>query len=450
MSNEAAEIKVLLVDDEVGILNSLRRLLRKEPWTLLMAENGEQALALAEQHELDMVVSDARMPGMDGAQVLAAIQQRQPDCARILLTGYADISTTVRAINEGRIYRYVSKPWDDDELLLTLRQGLALRVSERERKRLEKLTRLQNHKLRELNDSLEQKVSARTAELQQTADMLDLAYAELKRSYVLSTQVFATMLQQRLPRERHTNEAVISISRAWAKQRELDPQTRENLAIAAALYNIGKVTWDDILLAKSADLLYKQDRHIYRLYPEVGESFLMALDPLQDAARIIRHHMERWDGLGFPDRFETGAIPLEARMLRLIVDYVELQAGMVLDRKVKRNDALAWIKRYSGKLYQPELATEFIALIDTLDLGIAALAEGEMLIDTRRAEPGMTLVRDLTSANGLLLLNAGKQLTKNLIDRLVTFELTESVRYELYVRVSESPVQSSAGSEVNA
>ncbi len=450
MNSTAPEIKVLLVDDETNILNSLRRLLRKEPWTLLTAENAEQALELALEHKPDMVVSDARMPGMDGAELLAAIEQRQPDCVRVLLTGYADVATTVRAINEGRIYRYISKPWDDDELRMTLRQGLALRHSERERERLEHLTKLQNQTLRELNDDLDKKVQARTAELQQTADMLDLAYAELKRSYVLSTQVFTAMLQQRLPRERQTNEAVITICQVWAQQRGMDESFKENLAMAAALYNIGKVSWDDKLLAKSADLLYKQDRQIYRLYPEKGESFLMALEPLQDAGRTIRHHMERWDGLGFPDRLAGQSIPLASRLLRLVVDYVELQAGIVLDRRVKQIEAQAWIKRYAGKLYQPELADEFIRFSETLETSLTCLHDGEMLIDTRRAEPVMILVRDLYAANGLLLLNAGKQLTRNLIERLASFELTEGVRYELHVRGGDALPVLSASKEMKA
>lgn len=436
MSHEVAPLTVLLVDDETGILNSLRRLLRKEPWQLLTAENAEQALQLADQHALDMIVSDARMPGMDGAELLAEIQRRQPDCVRVLLTGYADVSTTVRAINEGRIYHYISKPWDDDELLLTLRQGLALRVSERERKRLEKLTRLQNRQLRELNNSLEQKVLARTAELQQTADMLDLAYADLKQSYVVSTQVFAAMMQQRLPREQQTNESVISIARAWAEHSGMDELSKENLLMASALYNIGKVVWDDGLLQKSTDLLYREDRQAYRQYPATGENFLMALDPLRDAARIIRQHMERWDGQGFPDQLSGPGIATEARMLRLVVDYVELQAGMVLKDKASAEQAQAWVKRYSGRLYDPELAKAFLQFIPTMASQEHLPDASEALLDTRSARPGMVLNRDLYSASGLLLLNAGKELTRNLIDRLQIFEATDGVRYEIFVRVA--------------
>ncbi|MFN3580626.1 MAG: HD-GYP domain-containing protein, partial [Pseudomonas sp.] len=272
-------------------------------------------------------------------------------------------------------------------------------------------------------------------------------FAELKRSYVVSTQVFATMLQQRLPRERQTNEAVISLVKAWAERRDMPPAERENLTMAAALYNIGKVTWNDDLLSKPADLLYKEYRQIYRQYPEIGEGFLMALEPLQDAARLIRQHMERWDGLGFPDKLQGAAIPLGAQMLRLAVEFVELQAGIVLDHKVNRDNALAWVKRYSGKLYDPVLADEFIGFCRQQLSDPDAPHYDELLLDTRRASPGMSLSRDLYAANGLLLLNAGKLLTRTLLDKLTSFEVTEGVRYPLYVQAPSAPESQLPGKE---
>ena len=120
---------LLLVDDEENILKSLRRLLRHEPYEILIANDAEQALQLLNQKSVDLVISDARMPGMDGATLLTEVQQRWPECVRILLTGQADLSTTIKAINQGRIYRYISKPWDDEELRLTIRQALAFQHS---------------------------------------------------------------------------------------------------------------------------------------------------------------------------------------------------------------------------------------------------------------------------------------------------------------------------------
>lgn len=145
---------VLLVDDEESILNSLRRLLRSQPYDILLADSGAKALEILEQRPVDVVMSDARMPNMDGATLLAHIHQRYPSTLRILLTGYADMTLIAKAINEGQIHRYISKPWNDEDMLVTLRQALAYRHSESERQRLEKLTRQQNKQLKTLNATL--------------------------------------------------------------------------------------------------------------------------------------------------------------------------------------------------------------------------------------------------------------------------------------------------------
>ncbi|MGQ7958327.1 HD domain-containing phosphohydrolase [Pseudomonas sp. SP16.1] len=428
---------LLLVDDEENILNSLRRLLRNQGYEILTASGGEQALAMLEECPVDLVISDARMPGMDGATLLAEVQRRWPDCMRILLTGYADIGTTIKAINQGQIYRYISKPWDDDELRMVIRQALAFHTSERERLRLEQLTREQNQRLQELNATLEQRVEARTAELQQTADMLDLAYEELRRSYVTATEVFASLLNQRLPREKQTNTQVIALVRAYAEHYQLGESQARDLTMAAALYNLGKLTWDDQLLSKPSDTLYKQDRERYRQYPAQGENLLMTLEPLQDAARIIRHHQERWDGSGFPDRLKEDAIPFGARLLKLAVDFIELQHGIILERRPNRAEALQLIDKYAGRLYDPQLSERFVRLCTELAPDITHADPSIISLDTRRLEPGMLLARNLHAENGMLLLNEGKQLTRALIDKLIAFEDTEGARYTLFVRQPE-------------
>jgi response regulator RpfG family c-di-GMP phosphodiesterase len=425
---------LLLVDDEDNILNSLRRVLRNEPYRLLTAGSGEAALALLEQQSADLVISDARMPGMDGATLLAEVQQRWPQCLRILLTGYADITTTVKAINEGQIYRYISKPWDDGELRLIIRQALAFQHSERERLRLEALTHEQNERLQELNATLEQRVRDRTAELEQTADMLDLAYAELRRSYVTATEVFANLVGQRLSKERQTNTQVIALVKAYAEHHRLDERSSNDLAMAAALYNIGKLTWDDHLLSRPSDTLYKEERTRYRQYPALGESLLMTLEPVQDAGRLIRHHQERWDGNGFPDRLEGVAIPFGSRLLKLAVDFIELQRGLVLERRLNRDEALLLIKKYAGRLYDPELCDTFIELCTSLAPDLVLADASILAVDTRRLEPGMLLARNLHAENGMLLLNEGKPLTRALIDKLIAFEASEGGRYTLFVR----------------
>jgi response regulator RpfG family c-di-GMP phosphodiesterase len=437
MTEPNAIANVLLVDDEENILSSLRRVLRGEAYSVQIATGGEQALEILRSQPIDLVISDARMPGMDGATLLAEVQKHWPETMRILLTGYADISTTIRAINQGQIYRYISKPWDDDELRLTMRQALAYQHSERERVRLEALSLEQNQRLQELNETLEQRVMARTAELEQTADMLDLAYEELKRSYVTATEVFSSLVNQRIPKDKQTNTQIIALVRAYAELHGLDAAPSRDLTMAAALYNIGKLTWDDQLLSRPSDLLYKQERERYRQYPVQGENLLMTLEPLQDAARLIRHHQERWDGSGFPDHLKGEATPFGSRLLKLAVDFIELQRGSILERRLNRDEALLLINKYSGRLYDPQLCEQFISLCTELAPDITLADPSILALDTRRLEPGMVLARNLHADNGMLLLNEGKPLTVLLIDKLIAFEASESGHYTLFVRTAE-------------
>lgn len=296
---------VLLVDDEESILSSLRRLLRGQPYDVKLATSGEQALAQMAEGPVDLVMSDARMPGMDGATLLAQINQHHPSTVRILLTGYADPSAIIKAVNDGQIHRYISKPWNDDELLMTLRQALEHQHSERERQRLELLARRQNAQLRLLNNDLEKRVAARTAELQQTADMLDLAYEELKHSYVTGTEVFSMLANLRLPPAKQTNRQIIELVRCYCRVHALDEAISRDLAMAAALYNIGKLSWPDSMIVAPSDQLMHSDRDRYRDYPRQSEALLMTLEPMKDAARLILHHQEHWDGSGFPDRLRV-------------------------------------------------------------------------------------------------------------------------------------------------
>ncbi|MBD9602556.1 response regulator [Pseudomonas sp. PDM10] len=429
--------KVLLVDDEESILNSLRRLLRGQPYELLLATSGGQALEIMEQHSIDLVMTDARMPNMDGATLLARIHQLYPTTTRILLTGYADMPTIIKAINEGKIHRYISKPWSDEEMLLTLRQSLAHQYSERERQRLEQLTRLQNDQLKSLNITLEKHVAARTAELQQTADMLDLAYEELKHSYVTGTEVFSLLANLRLPPAKQTNRQIIELVRVYCKLHGLDEGTSRDLTMAAALYNIGKLSWTDSMMTAPADLLHHSDRERYRGYPKQSESLLMTLDPMKDAARLILHHQERWDGSGFPDRLKGEAIPFGSRLLKLAVDFIELQRGLILERQMNSDEALVYIRSYAGRLYDPELVEDFIQVCAAYLSDVSLADPSVKVLTTREVAAGMILARNLNADNGMLLLNAGKVLNGPLVEKLIAFEAMEGAKYSIFVKVPE-------------
>ena len=161
----ARQATLLFVDDEPNILSALKRLFRPLGYRIFTAAGGAAGLAILAREQVDLVVSDMRMPEMNGAQFLERVRQEWPDTVRILLTGYAEIGSTIDAINKGEIFRYVSKPWEDSDITLTIKHALERRDLERRNKGLEELTRKQEEKIKQLNADLEEKVKTRTEEV---------------------------------------------------------------------------------------------------------------------------------------------------------------------------------------------------------------------------------------------------------------------------------------------
>jgi response regulator RpfG family c-di-GMP phosphodiesterase len=156
---------LLFVDDEANILSALKRLFRPHGYRIFTAGGGAEGLEIMARESVDLVVSDMRMPEMNGAQFLEQVRLNWPETVRILLTGYAEIGATIDAINKGQIYRYISKPWEDNDIVIAVQHALERKLLQREKQRLELLTKKQNEELRELNESLEDKVKARTEEV---------------------------------------------------------------------------------------------------------------------------------------------------------------------------------------------------------------------------------------------------------------------------------------------
>ena len=432
-----APATLLLVDDEPNVLRSLRRVLRRENYRILTAESGAAALAAFEENEVDLIISDVRMPGLDGASLLSKVRTRWPQCMRILLTGHPDLDVTITAINHGEIHRYIAKPWNDAELQIVVQQSLEFQFAEKERARLEALTRKQNQQLTAWAAELEQRVQERTASLEATSRLLQQAHAELESNFVTATEVFSSLIHQRLPKSRRTNQEVLGLVRAFCMAEGISKDAAQDLQMAAALYNIGKLTWRDGLIALALDQLQKDDRARYQEYPAIGESLLMGLDPAQKASLAIRHHQERWDGAGFPDGLKEDDIPWDARLLKIVIDYVELQRGMLAVRPLPAEDALAQISRNAGRVYDPELAARFIEVATATltqetdeDSSVVSLAPHAL-------EPGMVLAQALYTEDDILMLREGTLLTERLIDRLRQFAHSEGNDLVVQVREAE-------------
>ncbi|MGQ0799967.1 MAG: EAL domain-containing protein [Pseudomarimonas sp.] len=146
---------LLLVDDEENVVASLRRLLRGEGWQLLSASSAEQALQLMAQHNVDVILSDTRMPGMTGVELLRRARLLFPETIRLVLTGYTELQSITDAINEGAICKFLAKPWDDDQLRTHLREAFALKAMADQNRRLDRELQAANRELAGLNFRLQ-------------------------------------------------------------------------------------------------------------------------------------------------------------------------------------------------------------------------------------------------------------------------------------------------------
>jgi DNA-binding NtrC family response regulator len=143
---------ILLVDDEPNVISALERALLDEPYILHSAESGEKGLELLSQTRVKVIVSDERMPGMGGAEFLSRVKELYPQVVRIMLTGQASIESTMKAVNKGEIYRFLIKPWDDMELILSLRSAVEKYDMEEENRRLLRTVKRQSREIKMLEE----------------------------------------------------------------------------------------------------------------------------------------------------------------------------------------------------------------------------------------------------------------------------------------------------------
>ncbi|MBK9474572.1 MAG: response regulator [bacterium] len=167
------EYTVLLVDDEEAILRSLQRALRRESYRILTAGSGAEGLKILASNQVQLVVSDQRMPIMTGTQFLQQVQERWPDAIRVILSGYAEPNIIVEAVNSGGVYRFMGKPWNDEELKTTIRQCLEHYRILCENRRLNELAAEHIRQLESVNQRLELAVLDRTRTLMLAQDILE-------------------------------------------------------------------------------------------------------------------------------------------------------------------------------------------------------------------------------------------------------------------------------------
>lgn len=403
---------ILCVDDEPYILAALMRLLRSTGHRVLTADNGAAALAVLEQEPVDLLISDMRMPAMSGSELMQKVRTRWPHVIRLLLTGHSDVSATISAINDGQVHRYLTKPWSDAELLLTIKESFEHKFLEEEKRRLEALTLRQNDELKHLNAHLEGLVAERTKDL-------EVAHDRLKKNYFNSIKAFSNLIELRGGQLMGHARRVADLSLKTAKAMRLDEAQTNDVLIAALLHDIGQIGLSDALMHKATARLTPSEAASYRLHPIYGEQALMGQDDMQSAAALIRAHHERFDGQGFPDGLREQEIPLGARILAVVDTYEDLMTGHVVKDHLASSEARLVLERGRGTQFDPDVLDAFIGLFASPSPPSDRQA---LLLRPHELQPGMVMASDFLSPQGVLLLATEHVLTTALIERIRLFE----------------------------
>ncbi|SHJ40144.1 Response regulator c-di-GMP phosphodiesterase, RpfG family, contains REC and HD-GYP domains [Desulfatibacillum alkenivorans DSM 16219] len=426
---------VMLVDDEPGISRAIQRILRREGLNILTAQSGPQALDMLKNREtmISLIISDQKMPEMTGAEFLSQARKIVPDAIRFLLTGYSEMDAIVQAVNQGRIHRYLTKPWQDDDLLLQVRQALEQFELTMENKRLLALTARQNAKLKELNHGLEAKVAERTKEIEQKNLQLSELNKELESSFHNTVRSFASLLQMQAPILAGHGRRVSAMARDMAMEMGLEQNEIANIEIAALLHDMARLDLSKKEGISPANQWSQKDQERYLQHPAEAQAMVRLIGKLDHVGVLIRSHHERCDGKGFPDGLDRFTIPLGSKIIAVAnaydtILYVErLHSEAVADFKklhpeakamsqqlLLEKSAIQYIRKNSDIIFDAQAVDAFLSCL--AQKGTAGAREKEVGID--QLKPGMVLSRAIYSAKGQYLLPYDTELSQGYIDRL--------------------------------
>jgi response regulator RpfG family c-di-GMP phosphodiesterase len=442
--SDKANHTILLVDDESGILHALQRLLKVIDAKVLTANCADEALIVIKNSPVSLIISDNRMPGKTGVELLTESRQIQPSAIRILLTGYADLETVMQAINSGAIRYYLTKPWDDDLLLSRVKESLELFEMKNDNQRLNGLTQKQNDELKELNRTLEQKVTDKTKQIKEQ-------HEELARSFMETIKAFSSIIDLRFKEVGSHSQRVAASAKKILRIMNLNQKEYQDIVVAAFLHDIGKISYPDGLLKKSEGECNRAEMEIVTRHPILGQSCVFVISGFEEIGMIIRNHHENFDGSGFPDNIRETGIPLGARIIR-VADAFDHKAffGGYPDMKML-NEAAAYLVRESGILFDPEVVKKFI------DLDIARqFYQGELMetivVKAFDLQKGMVVAEDIYTHSGMFVLPKGAGLSSEMINRIIKIDKFDSIQKGIVVhkanraeRKENAPVQSTIG-----
>lgn len=416
--------KVLFIDDETDILSAFRRLFRKEPYDITVTSDPDEALDALSRDEYAVIVSDYRMPQLTGNQLLRMVREVAPYTIRIILTGYADKTAAIDAINDGGVYEFLSKPWDDAALRSTIRRAVEQYKLETENRTLHQMTQEKNAELEELTQRLEEKVIERTAEISALNNAL-------RAGFMRSVQVMAELAEMHNHVLGSHSRRVAELSLEIAKSLALSDDECMQIEVGATLHDIGMMGVPEAILRKPRNTLTRDERNALRQHVVCGENIARMVPGIKQACDFIRHHHEHFDGTGYPDGLRGSAIPLGARIIAVANSYDTTLNSRDSYSAVTPNAAVSVIERRAGTIFDPDIVS---ALVHCLDGGKRALDDGiELQVHYRDLAPGMVLSRPIYTDNNTLLIAKDVCLDDKRIQHFAQYAESNPLADEIYV-----------------
>lgn len=449
---------MLFVDDEESIIRALKRLFRRKGHLIMTASSGQKGLEAlqAAERPVSLIISDQRMPGMNGAEFFEKAKKIVPDAIRILLTGYSDMDAIVDAINKGEIHRYLTKPWNDDDLVLQVQQSLKQYELLLENRRLMALTKQQNKELSELNRDLEKKVEQRTERIRQSNQELEKLNRRLEKSFFETIRLLSSLVSTLNPVLGEYMAHVAQLSREMAREYGLEADMVDQIEMAAMIHDIGLLGLPEVVWKKDVEDMADSELKIFKSHPVIASTCLGSVDRLSSVAEMILCHHENVDGSGFPNGLEGDEIPVGSQIIGVASDYCKMvdlgsrdpqelviNAKKVLDAEVIkqaiedpgrliREIAEKRLKNGIHQKYHPGVVSKLIK-INAGNANIDAFRKKGItnfsLVDIRKLKEGMVLKEDLRLKDNRLLLVKGtrlKESTITTIRRLANGGLVES------------------------
>ncbi len=423
--------KILCVDDEKSILSSIKRLFLNDAYEVLTASSGKEGLELLKKNMVDIIISDQRMPEMSGVEFLTLSKEFSRDSIRIVLTGYADISTAIESINDGEVYRYITKPWNNDDLKAVVKGALELKTLRKKNNALLELTKTQNDKLKDLNTNLENKVKGQTAELRNMVDNLNLLNIKVNNRLMSTVKVLSNIVRFKVKTDLHRFNSVPKLAKSIAENISLSKSEVRDIVIAAMLRDVGLTGIDDNVLSKPFAKMDSKERSIYTKHPVLSQAIIQSIEGMENVGNIIMQHHESWASVGYPRNLYGEDIKLGARIIAVVSDYYGLMNGDIMPSKFTKEEAVQFIISNSGKMYDPKIVIQFSNIFRDLNEKNEENSERKVLSSSLR--PGMILTKDVHTYDGLLLLNEGQKVTEKHINNILRFEKAEGKMYEIAI-----------------